>query len=305
MIPRNITLFRFSDAVSRDLASQGIAEQLAEYRVREPGPVEAVTSGFASPFGATDERMTIATNDCIAFVWQQYQRVLPAAAVNAEVEKKLRKVAEEEGRGIGRKERRRMREDVLNAMLPHAPVMPRRVSAWLDTANGWLVVDTSSRRVAEMVVTALREVFGSFPAVPPAPEESPRVLLTDWLANDTLPSAIALGDECELRDLATATGAMVRCRNQDLDSEEVKEHLRNGKQVFQLGLVFAERMELVLSEFLAIKGLKPLDILTDTREQAESDEDQRRSDLTLATLEVGQLLSFLERTFAIPRPTGA
>ena len=116
----------------------------------------------------------------------------------------------------------------------------------MDARDGWLVVDSSSRKVAEQVVTRIREALGSFPAVPLAPEVSPRAVMTDWLADGNLPAGFALGDECELRDPATATGAVVRARRQDMDSEEVREHLRNGKQVFSLGLVFDDRMTFVL-----------------------------------------------------------
>ena len=76
------------------------------------------------------------------------------------------------------------------------------MSGYVDTKNQWLVIDTASRKGAENALTQVREALGSFPAVPLAPEEGPRVLMTSWL-NLGPPAGFALGDECELRDPAT------------------------------------------------------------------------------------------------------
>lgn len=300
MLPRNLTLFRFGTMPSNDIAAD-----LAHYCVREPGPQEMATSGFASPYGLIDDRLTVVANGCTGFVFMQYERVLPAASVLDAVTKKVQKIASEEGGKVGRKERKRIHEDVLATMMPHAPVKSRRIAGWIDPKHGWLVIDTPSRRNAEAALSKLREAFGSFPAVPLAPEEAPRVLLTDWLANDTLPSALSLGDECELRDPATATGAIVKCRRQELDADEIKEHLRGGKQAFQVGFVFDNRMTLVLSHDMAITRLRPLDILTDEKADAENHAMQVESDMALATLEVRRLLAFIEQQFKLPRPAEA
>jgi recombination associated protein RdgC len=302
MLPRNLTFFRFGPTMAADLAAQGIAARLADHQAREPGPLEAQTCGFASPYAPGDDRLTVIGNSCTGFVFQQYERVLPAASIADAVAKKVRKIADEEGRRVGGKEHKRLREDVLSEMLPNAPVRPRRIGGWIDPDQGWLVIDTSSRRNAEQVLTALRKAFGSFPALPIAPDESSRVLMTDWLANDSLPAYIGLGDECEMRDPSSTSGAIVRCRRQELDTDEVKEHLRNGKQIFQLGLVYDDRMSLVLSESLSVTRLRALDLLRKEQAEAESRDAQVESNLTLASLEVRRLLGFLEQTFNMPRP---
>jgi recombination associated protein RdgC len=305
MLPRNLILFRFAPNVSRDLVERGIGYLLAEHPAREPCPMEMAACGFATPYTQGDDRMAVVSNGCMGFVFQVGERLLPASVVNDAVAKKVRKIAEEEGRRVGARERKRHREDVLNEMVPNAPIRTRRIAGWIDADQGWLVIDTSSRRTAETTITALREAFGSFPAVPLAPEEGPRVLMSDWLANDTLPKGITLGDECEMRDTAGVNGAVVRCKNQDLDADEVKEHLRSGKQVYSLGLVYDERVSLVLGEDLSVKRVKAFDVITDTRTDAESHDAQVESDFALATLEVRRLLAFLEQQFKLPRPVEA
>lgn len=303
MFFRNLTLFRFSPAVAEDL--QRLEEALAEHRLRPCGPLEMSTRGFVPPVGRGEEAsLTHAVNACTLVTVGGEDKLLPAAVVNDELQRKVQKIAEEEGRKVGGRERKRIKEDLLNELLPRAFVRSSRMSAYVDRKHGWLVLDTASRKSAENALTQLREALGSFPAVPLAPEEGPRVLMTDWLANGNLPAGLALGDECELRDPATATGAIAKCRRQDLDAEEVKEHLRNGKQVFQLGLVFDERISFVLGEDLVLRKLKFLDVVLD--ELGDSHQDaaaEMDASFALLTLELERLLGKLEEWFGLPRPS--
>ena len=302
MFFRNLTLFRFSPSVAEDLIR--LDEALNDHRLRPCGPLEMSTRGFVPPVGRGDDApMTHVVNACTLVTVGGEEKLLPAAVVNDELQRKVQKIAEDEGRKVGGRERKRLKEDLLTELLPRAFVRSSRMSAYVDRKNGWLVLDTASRKSAENALTQVREALGSFPAVPLAPEEGPRVLMTDWLASGNLPGGLVLGDECELRDPATATGAIARCRRQDLDAEEVKEHLRNGKQVFQLGLVFDERISFVLGEDLVVRKLKFLDAvvdeLGDSQQDAAAEMDAR---FALLTLELERLLGKLEEWFGLPRP---
>jgi len=168
------------------------------------------------------------------------------------------KITDKTGKPVGSRERKRLKDEVLTDLLPRAFTRLSKRTAYMDTENGWLVIDTASRKAAEAVTSLIREALGSFPAAPLVPDESPRVLMTDWLAKGKLPKGLALGDECELRDSGDA-GAVVRARRQDLESDEIREHLKSGKQVFQLGLTFDERLGFSLDEDLVVRKLKFLD----------------------------------------------
>ena len=300
---RNLLLFRFSPAVAADL--DRLPEALDEHRLRACGPQEAATRGFVPPVGRNqDDPLTRRLQSRTFFTVGAETKLLPSGVVNTELQRKVQKIAEEEGRKVGGRERKRLKEDLLTELLPKAFVQQSRMDGYVDTSSGWVVLDTSSRKSAENVLTQIREALGSFPAVPLAPEEGPRVLMTDWLANRTLPAGFALGDEVELRDPATATGAIAKCRRQDLDAEEVAEHLRNGKQVFQLGLVFEDRLSFVLGEDLVVRKLKFLDVVLDALDGGESDAiGEFDATHTLLAGEVDNLLSRLGAIFAIPRPS--
>ncbi len=306
MFFRNLTLFRFSPAVADDL--QRLDEALDDYRLRPCGPLELFTRGFVPPVGRADgwDSLTLTENGCTLAVLGGEDKLLPPAVLTDALQRKVRQITEQEGRNVGGRERKRIREDLLTELLPRAFVRSSRTAAYADIANGWLVIDTASRKQADTVLTCWREALGSFPAVPPAPEEGPRVLLTDWLATGRLPAGFALGDECELRDPATAAGAVIRARRQDMDAEEVKEHLRSGKQVFKLGLVYDDRISFVLGEDLVLHKLRFLDVVLDTLGDSLQDaHDEAAAALFLMTTELRRLLEQLAEVFGLPRPGDA
>jgi recombination associated protein RdgC len=212
-------------------------------------------------------------------------------------------MAEKAGKPVGSRERKRLKDEVLTDLLPRAFTRLSKRYAYLDTENGWLVVDTSSRKAAEAATSLIREALGSFPAAPLVPDESPRVLMTDWLAHGKLPRGLALGDECELRDSGDG-GAAVRCRRQDLESDEIREHLKSGKQVFQLGLTFDERLSFSLDEELVVRKLRFLDQVQDELGDAQTDSAVAELDarFALMSLELRRLFDNLQEWFGLPRP---
>jgi len=299
---RNLTLFRFSENTAKSLKS--LETKLAKHRLRPCGPIELATHGFISPLGRDEEALTHRIGDFVLLNVANESRLLPNSVVSDELSARLKKISDKERRKVGAKERKRLKDEVLTDLLPRAFTKMSRTSCYLSLKSGWMVLDTPNRKSAEEAVSHLREALGTFPAVPMAPEESPRSLMTDWLIRGKLPARLVLGDECELRDPAE-TGAVVRCRRQDLETDEVREHLKSGKQVFQLGLMFEDRIGFVLGEDLTVRKLRFLDQVQD--ELGETDRDSGAAELdavlALMTLELERLLQHLEQWFGLPRPS--
>ena len=300
MFFRNLTLFRFSSSAAKSLKDLDAA--LADHTLRACGPLEVATRGFISPFGPDSEVLSHTVGKATLVTLGTEEKLLPAAVVNAELGKRLRKEADRRGHPVAGRQRRAIKAEVLDALLPQAFVRPGRLNAYLDAKNGWLVLDTASRKAAEAALAALREALGSFPAQPLAAAETPRALLTGWLAHGKLPDGLALGDECELRD--PAGGAVIRCRRQELESTEVRAHLKQGKQVFQLGLQFEDRASFTLGEDLVIRKLRFLDVVQDSLDadgvdSAEAELDAR---FALMTMELERLLAGMEKWFGLQRP---
>jgi recombination associated protein RdgC len=302
MLFRNLCCFRFSRSATQSL--DDLPKRLKRRGLKPCGPLESLSRGWVSPFGRGEDALLHQQGAFTLLTLGGEDKLLPAAVVNEALAAKLDKLKAQRGKPVGGRERKRLRDEVLTDLLPRAFVRPSRLSGYLDEKDGWLVVDTSSRKAAEGFLTVLRDTLERFPALPPDPEESPRSLMTGWLTGAKLPEGLVLGDECELRDPADR-GAIVRCRRQDLESAEVREHLKSGKQVAQLGLVMDERVSFVLGEDLVVRKLKFLDAVEEELEASEHEDARTELDarFALMTLTLKPVWARLDEWFRLGRPS--
>src|SRR3546814_19886526 len=167
-----------------------------------------------------------------------------------------------EGREPGGRARKRLKEDLVHELLPRAFVKPSRTDAVLDLEHGLCIVDSSSRKSAEGVVSGIRNALGSFPALPLNAEVAPRSVLTGWIAGEPLPDGFSLGEECELKD-AAEHGAVVTCQHQELQSAEIAKHLESGKQVTTLALLRDAHASFVLGDRNSVVSEKRVKVRVD------------------------------------------
>jgi len=264
--------------------------------------MEMSTRGFVSPFGRGESQLAHQVGQAVRLTLGGEDKILPAAVVNEELANKLDRIREEEGRVPGGRERKRIKDEVLTDLLPRAFTRPTRTSAYLDLDLAWCVIDTSSRKAAETVISVIREAMGSFPAVPANAEGAPRALLTSWIAGEALPEGFALGDECELIDPVDG-GAVIKCRRQDLETDEIREHLKTGKQAIRVSVVFDDRLSFVMGDDLVIRKLKFTEIVTESLEQGQHESLREEADAVFALMsaELRVLLRRLEEVFALSK----
>lgn len=195
---------------------------------------------------------------------------------------------------------RRLKDDLLHELLPRAFIRPTRTDLYLDHQRGVVFVDTSSRKTGEAAMSQLRDVVGSFPALPLNAEVSPRAILTGWAAGEPLPDGLSLGEECELRDPVEG-GAIVRCQHHELRCDEVDLHLETGKQVTKLALVLDDHLSFVLGDDLIVRKLRFLDGAVEQLQHG--DEDGRRAEFdarfALQIGEVGRLYDLVREHFRL------
>ncbi len=303
MFFRNLTFFRFPQSFA---LRPSFLDELAECALKPVGSLEFQSRGFVSPFGAGGEFLANRIGDCIWLTLGGEDKILPAAVINGELSKRLRAVEEAEGRRLGGRARKRLKEDVVHELLPKALVKPSRLNAYLDLRRGFIAIDTASRKQAEGFVTELRHALGSFPALPLNAEVSPRALLTGWIGGETLPVGLDLGEECDLKDPVDG-GATAKLQHQELLGDEIRQHLESGKQVSRLGLTFGDgvtfAMGFVLGEDLVARKVKLFDGAIESLENVERDSLNAELDARFALFsgEVGRLFDVLEVTFKLSR----
>ena len=145
------------------------------------------------------------------------------------------------------------------------------------------------------MASEIRRALGSFPAVHLNAEVSPRAVMTGWVAGEPLPKGLSLGEDCRLED-AMDGGSKVACYRIDLQSEEIAEHLRAGRQVTRVALVLDDHLSFDLDETLIVHKLKFLDGAIDALSNIEREDLRAELDARFALLagEVSRLFRVLE-----------
>ena len=299
MFFRNLTFFRFPTSVD----FSGIDELLPEALLRPVGPLEMSSRGFISPFGRDEqEAFSHRLGDFLWLTVGTEEKILPGVVVNDLLERKVLEIEEKEGQRPGGRARKRLKDDLIHELLPRAFVKSSRTDALLDLRNGYIAVDTSSRKTAENVISEIRGVLGSFPAVPLNAEIAPRSVLTGWIAGEPLPDSLSLGDECEMKDPIDG-GAVVKCQHQELRCDEIDKHLEVGKQVTRLALTLEENLSFVIGDDLVIRKFKFLDGALDQLEHSDGDGARAEADASFALMsgELRRLFLLLEEPLKLSR----
>ena len=152
----------------------------------------------------------------------------------------------------------------------------------------------------------MREVIGSLPIRPLTVKISPVATMTEWVNTQKAAEDFFVLDSCELRD-THEDGGIVRCKRQDLTSDEVKNHLEIGKVVTQLSLAYKDKLSFTLNDQMTIKGLKFEDLLQDQAQQDGGDEalDQLDASFQLMMLTFREFLpSLIEGLGGEEQPQG-
>jgi recombination associated protein RdgC len=155
--------------------------------------------------------------------------------------------------------------------LPRAFIRNSSTFAAIDLKRGLILVNSASPKKAEDLLSTIREVIGSLPVRPLTVKIAPSATMTEWVTTQKAAEDFFVLDNCELRD-THEDGGIVRCKRQDLTTDEVMNHLATGKVVTQLSLAWTDKLSFNLDDRMNIKAIKFEDLLQDQAEQDGGDD---------------------------------
>lgn len=293
---KNLRIYRLTDELP---CSPGELEgKLQETRFVACSSLDTSRIGWVPPMGPDAELLVHSCAGFHLFCARTQQKLLPPAAIREILDDKVRELEASEGRKLRRKERMDLKDEIVHSLLPRALTRSQLTWAFLAERRRLLLVDAATPARAEELLNLLRDSLGRLAVMPLVPQHSPAELMTRWLSGGRLPKPLRLGVHCDMRDPLHAAN-VVRARQQELATQEIRAHIDAGKQVVGLGLSWNDRLNFVLTEDLALRGLKFGEV-TQSDAALEQDEDPAArfdAEFALMSLEIDALAEDLIRIF--------
>lgn len=255
------------------------------------GPTQDKSIGWVPPRGEEHGALVENVGGQLIAKLAVETKVVPKSEIEKTVNAACERIEQATGRKPGKKEKRELKENALLELLPQAFPRLKHITVWIDREAKLIVIDAGSQSAADDVITALIRAgveLSLFNTV-----HLPRTVMARWLfgAQEDLPIDFDIGRECVLKSMDDGA-ATVKFTNHNLDNDEVRKHIREGKLPTKLALNWSARVSFVLTDSMQ---LKKVDFLDDVMNAAGTDEDEDRfdSDVTLATGMLGPMIEAL------------
>lgn len=289
MFFKNLQLYRFTRPFN---TSSEQLEKLLESHLFVPcGSQELSKFGWISPMGKSSKTLVHEVTGQLFLCAKREEKQIPSDVIKDGLQEKIDQVESEQGRPLKKKEKEALKEELLHILLPRAFPRASLIFIWINTKDQYIVVDSSSAKKADDALSLLRKCTGSLPVIPLAMNTPPEITMTEWLSSGAVPSGFTLEDEAELRS-ALEHGGIVKTKEQNLVTDEIKGHLLADKLVTKLALNWRDSISFVIDDSLAMKRVKFSDELRERNEDISSEDMAARIDADF-TLMAGELSDFI------------
>ncbi|CAI1716435.1 recombination-associated protein RdgC [Serratia marcescens] len=286
---KNLMVYRLSREVA--LNADEMEKQLNAFAFTPCGSQDMAKTGWVSPMGSHSDALTHAVNGQIVICARKEEKILPSPVIKQELQAKIERLEAEQHRKLKKTEKDALKDEVLHSLLPRAFSRFNQTFMWIDTVNDLIMVDAASAKRAEDTLALLRKSLGSLPVVPLTMESPIELTLTEWVRSGEMPAGFAIQDEAELKAILEE-GGVIRCKKQNLISDEIAVHIEAGKLVTKLAVDWQERIQLMLSDDGSLKRLKFADTLREQNDDIDRDDFAQRfdADFILMTSELAALI---------------
>ena len=293
---KNLKAYQLTQSL--EFSPDDLHDKLSEAAFRPCGNQDLATMGWTAPL-KQGELLVHAADGRFLLCLKKQERLLPSAVVNAELDNRVEQIERETGSPVGKKAKSDIKQEIVHQLLPKAFTKDGFTWGFISPRDNLVIVDAGSDGKAETFLAHLRKSIGSLPVVPLA-RRSLSADLTAWLKGEAMPEGFELLEEAELKS-PDEDGAVIRCKNQPLDAEEIQLHLDSGKLVQKLALGWDETLTALVQEDMTIKRLKFSDVLKEQNEDIPKDQQLARldADFCLMAAEAVRFIQALDQAFGL------
>lgn len=270
---KNIMIYRLTSELR--LKSHELDSLLEQQQFHPCTQHDLQKFGWSSPL-AGSEMLHFAQGNQFLFRSHKEEKILPANVVKKATEERIAELEEMEQRKLKKTEKQALKESVIASLLPRAFSKHQFTSLWLDLDNQLIYVDSASAKRAEDTLALLRKSLGSLPVVPLTFVRSPSEIMTNWITTRTTPDWLMLLEEAELKDFEQ--DSVIRCKRQDLESDEIHHHLQAGKFVTKLAIDWESHFSAIINEDGTLSRVKFADEVREKNELILKEDKAQRFD---------------------------
>jgi len=224
-----------------------LEEVLASRKFSGIGQLDVDHLGWVNPRELENGPLVHAVDSIFLLALSKETKIVPASTVKKKLAAAEADATKREGRPPSRKERKALKEQVYESLLPGAPTRIKQTFGVLIPPKKQLLVLTTSAKCLEdfhgvftdsFMKRGMRPSFRKLRTVQP-----PSLKMTEWLLNNECDGGFVLGEHCEL----THEKSKVRYTALELDRPEIREHLLEGKVPVKLGLRHESTTSFIIS----------------------------------------------------------
>ncbi|MDP8099664.1 recombination-associated protein RdgC [Pasteurella atlantica] len=291
---KNVMIYRLTSPL--EINSDELETKLQTNKYHPCSQSEMSKFGWGTPL-VTSDLLHFNLQKQFLLVSHKEEKILPAPVIKAEMEERIAVLEEKENRKLKKTEKQAIKDDVVAMLLPRAFSKHQHTAIWLDLETQLVYVDSASSKRAEDTLALLRKTLGSLPVVPVSFTLQPSEVMTNWVAKGHTPNWLTLLEEAELKSFDTES--VIRCKRQDLETEEIGLHLTAGKYVTKLALEWEEHFSFVLNDDSTLSRVKYADEIKEQNDDILKEDIAQRfdADFVLMTGELKQFTANLIEEF--------
>src|ERR1700677_3178949 len=291
---KNTKIYKFTEAFT--LPSELINAKLETHPFRPCCSIEACSEGFVPPNGKEDAALAYTANGFTPFCLKHEEKVIPSSVIQEQLDAKITEIKDKGGK-VSKKDKESFKEEIIHTLTSRAFSKTSKTFAYIDPAEGLLIIDTSSNSKAESFMVSLRKALGSLKVEIPKVQDI-QLLLTDWVKKNDYPPEFTIGDNGVLTD--PKEGGTVRCNHKSFFTSEFEALIAEGCLISELGMSYQEQLSFTLKEDFSLKSIKFLEMIQDQSKDVHTETAAERfdADFTIMTETLRGLFKDLFKTFA-------
>lgn len=253
----------------------------------------SLTIGF-SPI-SNSQNYTFQCKDFILLRVTISEKVIPKSTLKKE---QANRIAEEEKNSVVPLEftiTQQIKHEVHSELLARAIEKSKDIYLIINTKESLIFINSSSRGLSERCLNILRHALGSLRVVPLSVELQPDCVMTDWLRKEQASQGFFILNECDLIS-PLKDGGTIKIKNEELITEEIQVHIKNGKFVTKLGLAY-DNLTFTVDKSLTFRRIHHLYDPSDFEEKAEDQDLQLSSDVFIFGNAITQMVKALGKAF--------